>query len=60
MTVSTKRIEIGDTVTVHWEAHEPITGVVQYTPVATGDSWIIDVPAASRKKARVVYVQTFC
>jgi len=36
-----KRIEVGDTVRVAFSEGDYMEGVVDYTPVATGDSWII-------------------
>lgn len=35
------RVEVGDTVKVFVSDGNSITGIVDYIPVATGDSWIV-------------------
>lgn len=47
------RIKEGDAVTVLFANAERITGTVLYTPIATGDSWIIETAD------RIYHVQTF-
>ncbi len=47
------RIEVGDKVHVVWPGDSLIDGVVLYTPVATGDCWIIETDSA------IHYVQSF-
>lgn len=53
------KIEIGDTVTVEFATHPPITGIVKYMPQDTGDSWRIVVPNTEWSEGAVYYVQSF-
>ena len=34
-------IKAGDKVRFEWEHLEPVEGIVQYTPCASGDCWVI-------------------
>ena len=47
------RIEVGDKVNVTWAHEVSLSGRVLYTPVATGDCWIIETDCA------IHYVQSF-
>ena len=52
---SEQKIEFGDEVIVHFSTHPSLRGIVRYSPVATGDSWII----LRGDDRAVIYVQQF-
>ena len=57
--MSNKSIGKGDHVRVYFAHHEPINGIVQSTPAATGDTWAIVRPAVEWSDEKIYAVQQF-
>ena len=54
-------IKAGDKVRFEWEHLEPVEGIVQYTPCAPGDCWVIQAEAVRifGIGERTIHIQNF-